>query len=141
MPGGQPLLPCHPVLLFDGVCSLCDASVQFVIDRDQTALFRFASLQSEVGQRLAAEHGLAVGDLDTVMLIADGRAFVRSDAVIGVAARLGRPWSWLRIMRAVPRPLRDALYRFVARNRLHWFGRRDDCRIPTPDLRARFLDS
>lgn len=131
----------HPVLLYDGVCSLCDASVLFVIDRDPAALFRFASLQSESGRRLAAIHGIVSGDLDTVVLVADGRAFVRSDAVLGVAARIGRPWSWLRGARVMPRPIRDALYRFVARNRLRWFGRRDACRIPTPDLRVRFLDT
>ncbi len=131
----------HPVLLYDGVCSLCDASVLLVIDRDPAALFRFASLQSDVGSRIAAQHGVNAQDLDTVVLVADGRAFVRSDAVLGVASRLGRPWSWLRVLRAVPQPLRDAVYRLVARNRLRWFGRRDACRIPTPDLRARFLDS
>ncbi len=131
----------HPVLLYDGMCSLCDASVLFVIDRDPGALFRFASLQSESGRRIAAAHGLEGGDLATVVLVADGRAWVRSDAVLGVASHLGCPWSWLGAARAVPRPIRDALYQFVARHRLRWFGRRDVCRIPTPDLRARFLDS
>ena len=129
----------YPVLLFDGVCTLCDASVQFIIDHDSESQFRFASLQSDVGKRLAAEYGVDAEALDTLVLIDDGCAFVRSEAVLRVASRLGRPWSWSGAFRVVPRPLRDGAYRVVARNRVRLFGQRDACRIPTPDLRARFL--
>lgn len=130
----------HPVILFDGVCSFCDASVQFVIDRDPEAQFRFASLQSSTGTRLAAEAGVDASVLDTLVLVTDAGPFVRSDAVIEIARRLGRPWSLLMAGRVLPRSLRDAAYRLVARHRIRLFGRLDACRIPTPELRARFLD-
>ena len=129
------------MLLFDGVCTLCDGAVQWIIDRDPDALFQFASLQSETGQTLAAEHGVDPASLDTLILIADGQATVRSDAVFGVARRLGRPWSWAAAFSVLPRPFRDALYRYVARNRVRWFGQRAECRVPTPALRGRFLDA
>lgn len=131
----------HPVLLFDGVCNLCDSSIQFIIDRDPESRFRFASLQSDVGKRLASENGVAAQVLDTLVLIDHGQAFVRSDAVLRAASLLGRPWSWFSIFRVVPRPLRDGVYSVIARNRIRWFGERDACRIPTPDLQARSLSS
>lgn len=130
----------HPVILFDGACSFCDASVQFVIDRDPAAQFRFASIQSGVGARLAADAGVDASALDTLVLVTDAGSFVRSDAVLEIARRLGRPWSAVAMARLLPRPLRDAAYRLVARQRLRLFGRLDACRIPTPELRARFLD-
>lgn len=128
-----------PVLLFDGVCNLCDASVQFIIDRDPRSRFRFASLQSDAGGRLARENGIDTRVLDTLVLIEGDRVSVKSDAALRVASLLGRPWSWIGILRIAPRPLRDAAYDVVARNRIRLFGRRDACRIPTPDLQARFL--
>jgi predicted DCC family thiol-disulfide oxidoreductase YuxK len=130
----------HPVVLFDGVCALCDGTVQFVIDRDSEGQFRFATLQSETGQRLLREHNVATAQTDSIVVVDAGRAFVMSDAALRIAGRLPWPWSWARGFRVVPRPLRDAVYRIVARNRYRWFGRRSECRIPTPDLRSRFLD-
>lgn len=130
----------HPIVLFDGVCTLCDGAVQFIIDRDPAAQFQFASLQSDTGRRLAAEHGVDGSALDTLVVIDGGRAFVWSGAVIQIARRMGRPWSWATVLAVVPRPVRDAAYRFVARHRIQWFGQRAECRIPTPELRARFLD-
>ena len=133
-------MPTHPVVLFDGVCAVCDASVKFILDHDPQGIFHFAPLQSDVGRRLAAEHGIDAGDLDTLVLIEADRGWVRSDAVLRIAGRLEAPWAWVAALRAVPRPVRDLAYRIVAMNRAHWFGRRDACRIPTPDVRARFLD-
>ena len=130
----------HPVVLYDGVCSFCDASVQFIIDRDPAAQFRFASLQSGIGAKLALEAGVDPTRLDTLVLLTETGALVRSDAVLEVARRLGRPWSILATARFLPRRLRDAIYRHVAQHRLRLFGRLDACRIPTPELRARFLD-
>lgn len=130
----------HPVILFDGFCSFCDAAVQFVIDQDPAAQFRFASLQSSVGARLAAEAGVDASALDTLVLVTGAESLVRSDAVLEIARRLGRPWSILAVARLLPRSLRDVAYRRVARHRHRLFGRRDACRIPTPELRARFLD-
>jgi predicted DCC family thiol-disulfide oxidoreductase YuxK len=130
-----------PLLFFDGVCNLCDASVGFVLDHDPQAIFRFAPLQSNLARTTMAQHGLRAEDLDTVVLVDDGRAYTRSTAVLKLLARLPAPWSWLSLFLVVPRPLRDLVYRFVARNRLRWFGIREACRVPTPELRARFLDT
>lgn len=129
-----------PVVLFDGVCNLCDAAVLFIIDRDPDARFRFAALQSGAAARLLA--GLPRpegGDPESVFLLEDGKLYDRSTAALRIARRLRWPWKLAYALVAVPRPLRDAAYRFVARRRYRWFGRRDACRVPTPELRARFL--
>lgn len=129
----------HAVVLFDGVCNLCNASVTFVIDRDAAGYFRFAPLQSDEGRRLLADHAHGEPDLNSVMLIEDGRLYTRSAAALRVAHRLKGLWSWLYVFIVVPAPLRDAVYDFVARHRYRWFGKQDACRVPTPELRARFL--
>lgn len=131
----------RPILLFDGVCNLCNGVTQFVIRRDPPpAKFRFAALQSQAGRRLQREHGLEEGALDTFVLIEDGVAYVRSTAALRVARRMGAPWSLAYAFIVVPRPLRDALYRWISRNRYRWFGVRDACMVPTPELRSRFLE-
>jgi len=127
----------HPVILFDGVCNLCNAAVNFIIDRDPEAVFRFAPLQSEVGERMLAACGLE-GE-DTVVLVEDGRCWTRSTAALKIAQRLDGGWPLLAALLAVPRPIRDAVYRFISHNRFRWFGKRDSCRMPTPDLKSRFL--
>ncbi len=130
-----------PIVLFDGVCTLCDRSVQFILDHDPAGAFRFASLQSEVGRQLLQRCGLEPGALDSVVLVEGDRCLTRSDGALGIARHLSRPWRWLAIGRWAPRILRDAVYDGVARNRYRWFGTREACRLPTPDLRARFLDA
>jgi predicted DCC family thiol-disulfide oxidoreductase YuxK len=105
--------------------------VQFVIRHDPAGVFRFASLQSQAGRRLVAKHGVTA---DSVVLIEDGRAYVESEAAIRIGSRLGWPVGWLRGM-----PFRDAVYRWIARNRYRWFGRREVCWLPTPELKSRFL--
>jgi predicted DCC family thiol-disulfide oxidoreductase YuxK len=128
-----------PILLFDGVCNLCNGAVQWVIARDPAAQFRFASLQSDAGRALLAQHGLPLDAMDTVVLV-DGPAHWRkSDTALEVLRRIGGAWRWLSVLRLVPRRLRDAAYGVVARNRYDWWGKRDECWIPTPELRARFL--
>ncbi len=127
------------ILLFDGVCNLCNGAVRWVILRDSAARFRFASLQSEAGRGLLAQHQLPVDALDTVVLVEGDRHWVRSDAAFEVLRRIGGGWALLSALRIVPRPLRDLVYQWVARNRYRWFGRRDECLVPTPELRARFL--
>ena len=134
-------LSVHPVLLFDGVCNLCNGTVQWILARDRRQVFRFASLQSPAARRLL-DSVAAPADLpDSVVLIDGGRVLVRSDAAIAVARRLGFPWSMAAVGRAVPRVLRDAVYSWVARHRYRWFGRRATCWVPTPELSARFLDA
>lgn len=133
--------PDHPIVLFDGVCNLCNASVNFIIDRDPGARFRFAALQSEIGARLAEGCGRNPDEMSTVVLIEDGRCYTRSTAALRILRRLEGPWSWLWAFRAVPRPLRDAVYHVISENRYLWFGKQDVCRMPTPELRLRFLDA
>ena len=128
-----------PILLFDGVCNLCNGSVQWVIARDPAARFRFASLQSDAGRALLAAHGLPQGDMDTVVLVDGASHFTKSDAALETMRRLGGAWRLGGLLRLVPRALRDAVYDWVARNRYARWGKRDECWIPTPELRARFL--
>jgi predicted DCC family thiol-disulfide oxidoreductase YuxK len=128
-----------PVILFDGVCGLCNRWVSFVLQRDESGTFRFAALQSEAGGALLRSHGLPPDQLETVVLIAEERAYTRSAAVIEILRRLGFPWSLAVIGAVFPSGLRDGLYDFVARNRYRWFGRTETCRIPTAGERKRFL--
>ena len=129
----------HPVVLFDGVCNFCEGSVRFIIDRDPQGMFRFASLQSETGLRLAREHGGDASELNTMMLIQEGKLYKRSGAALRIARGLRFPWflAWAFIV--VPPFIRDALYGIVARNRYRWFGKKETCMIPTPEIRERFL--
>ncbi len=130
----------QPLLLFDGVCNLCNGAVNFVIDHDRDGRVAFAPLQSPLGAQVAAAAGVAPGAMSTMILVDGGEAHVRSDAALRLARYLGFPWSLLRALRLVPRPLRDAAYGIVARHRYRWFGRSDTCRVPTPEIRARFVD-
>lgn len=127
------------MILFDGVCNLCNGFVQFVIARDPRARFSFASLQSEAAARLAVQAGSADGP-ETIVLLENGRTFTQSTAALRIVAALGFPWTLARALMIVPRPLRDWAYATVARNRYRWFGKRQACMVPTPDLKRRFLD-
>ncbi len=130
-----------PVVLFDGVCNLCNATVRFVLDRDRLGTLRFASLQSEPGRRLLGHFGIDLGEGDpgTVYLIEEGRLFDRSTAALRLARHMRGLWPLAAVLLAVPRVVRDAVYGFVAARRYRWFGRSDACRIPTPDEAERFL--
>jgi predicted DCC family thiol-disulfide oxidoreductase YuxK len=129
----------HPILLFDGVCNLCHGAVRFVLAHDRAARFRFAPLQSEIGRSLVAAAGVDPAVLDTVVLVDRAGAHVRSDAALRVLHELGPPWSWLRVLGALPRRWRDAGYDWLARHRYAWFGRRETCALPDPATRERFL--
>ena len=129
----------NPILLFDGVCNLCNGAVRFAIARDPRARLRFAPLQSDAGRALLLRHDLPPDALETVVLVDGEGVHTRSTAMLRLLRELGPPWSWLWPLVAIPRPLRDALYGWVARNRYRWFGRRAECMIPTPEQRARFL--
>lgn len=132
--------PRHPTILFDGVCNLCNGSVQFILRRDPQARFRFASLQSEAGRRLVTEQGLDPEVLNSVILIEDGRVYRESTAALRIARHMSGAWKLLRVLVLIPRPIRDAVYRLIARNRYRWFGKSETCWLPTPELRARFLN-
>lgn len=128
-----------PILLFDGVCNLCNASVQWVIRRDPQGIFRFAPLQSETGQSLLRQSGLSSEHFDTVVLVDGDRILTRSDAALEIARRLGGLWSLLAVFRWVPRPVRNAVYDWIARHRYRWFGKTEACMIPRPEWKKRFV--
>ncbi|GAB4487659.1 MAG: thiol-disulfide oxidoreductase DCC family protein [Saprospiraceae bacterium] len=130
-----------PILLFDGVCNLCNASVQWVLKRDRNGIFKFAALQSEIGQRLLQQFGFSQENFDTVVLVDGEKVFTRSDAPLEIARRLGGLWSLFFVFKIIPRFLRDAVYNWVARNRYRWFGRREECMLPRPEWKNRFLDA
>lgn len=128
----------HPIVLFDGQCALCSRSVQFVARHDPRGVVRFAAMQSNIGVRLRERVGVPPG-LGSIVVIDEGRAFLKSDAALRLAARLRFPWSLLRLLALVPKSLRDWGYDVIASNRLRWFGRDDVCRRPPPGLRERLL--
>lgn len=130
----------HITVLFDGVCNLCNGTVQFVIKRDRAGIFRFASLQSDYAQTLLRQANLPTDQLYSVIVIEDGIAYQKSDAALRIARHLSGVWRWLYILRVVPKFIRDGLYNFIATNRYRFFGKQDHCMIPTPELKARFVD-
>ncbi|MCL4109573.1 UNVERIFIED_CONTAM: hypothetical protein GTU68_061720 [Idotea baltica] len=126
-------------MLFDGVCNLCNNTVQFVIERDVDAKIMFASLQSEVGQQILTEYNLPTNDFDSFVLLKNGKIYQRSTAALKVAAKLGTPYSLMALFLIIPEPIRDAAYSFIAKNRYKWFGKEESCWLPTPELKSRFL--
>ncbi|MEM6646032.1 MAG: thiol-disulfide oxidoreductase DCC family protein [Bacteroidota bacterium] len=129
----------HAVVLFDGVCNLCNTSVNYIFDHDPNGYFKVASLQSDEAQALLAHYALPADYLDSLVLIEDGEVYVRSTAALRIARRLDGAVRLLTIFLAIPAPLRDVVYGWIARNRYRWFGKRDTCRLPTPELQERFL--
>jgi predicted DCC family thiol-disulfide oxidoreductase YuxK len=127
-------------VLYDGVCKLCTGWVAFVLRHEQGQALRFAALQSPAGMRLMQQFGIDPTQMKTFVVIADGRAYVRSDAAIRVARFLRGAWKLLGVVRIVPRPIRDYAYDVIARNRYRWFGRHNACVVPAPELRQRFID-
>jgi predicted DCC family thiol-disulfide oxidoreductase YuxK len=128
-------------ILFDGVCNLCNGLVQFVIERDPAARFRFGALQSEGAQRLLASVGRSSPAApETFVLFEDNRVFTRSTAALRIVRRLPFPWPLAYGFILIPRTLRDAIYDWTARHRYRWFGRRDQCLLPTQERRRRFID-
>jgi predicted DCC family thiol-disulfide oxidoreductase YuxK len=127
-------------ILFDGVCNLCNGFVQFAIARDPSARFRFAALGSGPAQALLKEAGVTGPLPDSVVLVEDGRVFVRSAAALRVARGLTFPWPLAYGLVVVPRGIRDFVYDLIAARRYRWFGRRETCMVPTPDLARRFLN-
>ncbi len=156
----------HPVLLFDGICNLCNWAVEFTIARDAGGYIRFASLQSKTAQQLlshytpATEKGLAAdfgarfnADLNaelmddsplntfqSVVLLEGGEIYTESTAALRLLRYLRMPWPLFSVFQMIPRPARDAMYRFIAKHRYHWFGKREACMVPSPDVAIRFLD-
>jgi predicted DCC family thiol-disulfide oxidoreductase YuxK len=129
----------HPVILFDGVCNFCNAGINFIIKQDKKRRFRFAALQSAAGKQLLQHYGLPTKDFESFILIENGKVYQRSAAGLKVYGKLSWYWRWTQVGWVAPRFLRDAVYNFIARNRYKWFGKREECMIPTADVRSRFL--
>lgn len=128
------------LVLFDGVCIFCNASVNFLIDHDPGQRLCFAPLQSPLGRRLRRRFGLDSQAIDSLVLIEKGRCYLRSTGALRIARWLNGPWPLAGLLLCVPAPLRDAAYDAFARQRYRWFGRLESCRMPTPALRQRFVD-
>ena len=128
-------------VFFDGVCNFCNSSINFIIDRDPKQKFQFASLQSVIAEEQLPIYGFDPGDLHSIILLMDGKAYQKSTAALKIARQLSGPWPLLYAFIIVPAFIRDAVYSFIAKNRYKWFGKMETCRIPTPDMRERFLDS
>lgn len=129
----------HPILLFDGLCNLCNGSVQFILKRDPNGIFRFASLQSEEAEALLEQYEDKPESLDSVVLLEGEELYARSDAALRVARRLTGLWPLLYAFILIPRPIRDSIYNWIARNRYRWFGKQDQCMMPRPEWKHRFL--
>ena len=128
----------HATVLFDGYCNLCNASVNFVIERDKEGYFKFGPLQSEAANALGER---VTGDPDSIVLIEDGKRYEQSSAALRIARKLDGAWPLVFAFIVVPPFIRNGVYRYIARNRYQWFGKTDACRIPSPEYEARFRAS
>lgn len=126
------------IVLFDGVCNFCDSTVRFVIDHDSNNRYQFASQQSVIGQQLLLQHQ-APSDTSTIVLIKDSKVYLRSTAMLKIARHLRSPWNWLYVFIYVPKPIREWAYNMFAKNRYRWFGTKEFCDIPEPNIPAKFL--
>jgi len=130
------------IILFDGVCNLCNSSIQFVIKRDKDDVFRYAALQSEIGQELISERGLDTSTTDSIILIEPTVAYyTKSDAALQIGSHLKGCRTISKVLNLIPRVLRNIVYDFVARYRYRWYGKKDECMVPTPELKAKFLSA
>jgi len=129
----------NPIILFDGFCNLCNGTINFVIDRDSNKHFRFLTIQSEKGRELLNRFNLNQQDLYSVFLYENGALIEKSDAVLSISKRLDGLWPSLYIFKIIPGFFRDIIYNWIAKNRYKWFGKKEECRMPTPDILDRFL--
>ena len=139
LPRTDQVMMSPPIILFDGICNLCNRGVDLVIRHDRRRVFRFASLQSPVAQLRLRQLGYSRDSMESVLLIEADRVSSESTAVLKIAGRLPWPWPLLAVFWLLPRPVRDWGYRIVARNRYRWFGQRSQCRMPTPEEKSLFL--
>jgi len=134
-----PIIPLDKIILFDGVCNLCSASVRFVIKRDSKKIFRFASLQSEFAKKIILANNIS-DSIRTIVLLKGNKTYLRSDAALEISKDLNGLWPLLYFFKIIPQFVRDAVYNFISQHRYKWFGKTDECWLPTPDLSARFVD-
>jgi predicted DCC family thiol-disulfide oxidoreductase YuxK len=130
----------NKIILFDGVCNLCNNSVQFVIERDTDNVFKFAALQSEIGQQLAKVRGIDTAVVNSIILLEPGVAYyTKSTAALKIAQSFGGAWQLTTVLEWIPENIRNWVYDYIAKNRYKWYGKKDACMIPTPDLKSKFL--
>ncbi len=129
-----------PVIIFDGVCNLCNKSVQFILKRDRKKQFRFTTLQGKTAQSLLYKSGLTTDELNSFILVEKGKIYTRSTGALRLCRKLSGAWPLLYAFMIVPRFIRDAVYKWIARNRYKWFGKKETCMIPDASIKSRFLD-
>jgi predicted DCC family thiol-disulfide oxidoreductase YuxK len=128
------------IILFDGVCNLCNRSIQFIIKRDTKDEFRFATLQGEIGKSLIKDRNIDTSKVDSIILIEPGVAYyIKSTAALKIGQSFGGVWKIISVLNLIPSTLRNIVYDFVARNRYKWYGNIDQCMVPTPEIKAKFL--
>lgn len=132
------------IILFDGVCNLCNGVVQFVIKHDPDAYFSFAPLQSDKGRQILAEKekypdGKHPASIRSIVLIENGHLYTESTAALRIARHLSGMWKYLSVLLLLPRFMRDPVYHFIARNRYRWFGKKEECMVPDPEIKERFM--
>lgn len=127
------------IIIFDGVCNLCNWTVRFIIKRDPYATFKFASLQSAFGITVLQEYGYAPEIPESVLLLKDGEILSKSDAALAIASEFTRVWKLLTVLRIIPKRIRDSIYDWIARNRYRWFGKRDVCMVSIDEFKGRFI--
>lgn len=129
----------HKIILFDGVCNLCNDSVKFIIKHDPKDVFQFTALQSDIGVKMVAEHGIDTTKTDSILLVDQGKIYAKSTAALKIARHLSGGYPLLYAIMIVPNFIRNWVYDIIAKNRCKWFGRKDSCMIPTPELKDKFL--
>lgn len=129
-----------PIVLIDGVCLLCQGATKFIIQRDPAQKFHFASLQSDTGRMWLTKGGLSADAMNTIVLIENGNYYTKSTAALRISRHLKFPWSLLYVLIIVPKFIRDTVYQYIARHRYRWFGKSDQCMIPSPKDKERFLE-
>ena len=129
----------HAIVLFDGVCNFCNSKINFIIRHDKRDYFRFAPLQSDIGKKYLSEHHINTSETDSFILVEDGKTYDRTTAALRIAKKLNGGWPLMYGFIIVPPFIRDIVYRIIAKNRYKWWGKKDSCMVPTPDVRAKFL--
>ena len=129
----------HSIILFDGICNLCNGAVNFVIKRDPGNVFKFAPLQEKQGALLLKTHAIDIQKLDSIVLIENGNVYTKSSAALRIARKMSNLWPLFFVLLIIPSFIRDGVYDFIAKNRYKWFGKKEQCMIPTPGLREKFL--
>jgi predicted DCC family thiol-disulfide oxidoreductase YuxK len=128
------------IILFDGVCNLCNASVQYIIKKDKKDVFRFVALQSDLGQKITKHIGVDTSNLDSIILYEPGKAYYyKAEAALKIATSFGGFYSILKLFTFIPNAISNTVYDYIAKNRYKWYGKKESCMIPTPELKSKFL--